>query len=473
MFVGRSLEIKQLRALRGGGSANIAIMYGRRRVGKTFLVREAYKAERILSFEGLEGQSKEKQISNFLFQLKQQCPDAALDYAARTWSETLGQLIPILEKNSYVLFFDEFQWMANYKDELISELKMMWEQYFSRNHGTTLVLCGSIASFMIKKVVRSQALYGRVDLEIHLKPFQLFEAKQLLQSFGKIETIESLLLLGGIPQYLKMISNAPSLYLGIGECGFIKNSYFSTEFEKIFVSHFGKNENYSKIIRVLSKHSYGLFREQVAEKCNISLSGNLSNDLFNLEAAGFIRSFVPVDKNEKSKIKKFVLVDPYLIFYLKFIEPNLNNIALGKPDLFSKITQSSSFSSFLGRGFEVFCQNHAYLISQMLGFSGIEYRVGPYFRKSTEEAGVQIDLMFDRQDNVITLCEMKYSRSAVGIDVIEEVEKKVSAIEKISKKTIQKVLIVKDAASQELVKSGYFYKIITCQDLWAYSGPDS
>jgi len=104
MFVGRALERKQLLALRGGASANIAILYGRRRVGKTFLVKETYKAERILSFEGLEGQSKEKQISNFLFQLRQQCPDAALDYSAKTWSETLKQLIPILEKNSYVLF---------------------------------------------------------------------------------------------------------------------------------------------------------------------------------------------------------------------------------------------------------------------------------------------------------------------------------------------------------------------------------
>jgi hypothetical protein len=156
---------------------------------------------------------------------------------------------------------------------------------------------------------------------------------------------------------------------------------------------------------------------------------------------------------------------------LKFIEPNLKNIAIGKPDIFSKITQTASFSSFLGRSFEVLCQNHAYIISQILGFSGVEYSVGPYFRKSTEDAGVQIDLMFNRQDNVITLCEMKYSRSPVGVEVINEVENKVREIEKISKKTIQKVLIVKDAVSKDLVKTGYFYKIITCQDLVEHSCP--
>jgi len=361
--------------------------------------------------------------------------------------------------------------MASYKDELVSELKMMWDQYFSRNNGTTLVLCGSIASFMIKMVLRSKALYGRVNLEINLLPFQLFEAKQLLQSFGKVETIESFLLLGGIPQYLKMVHNSPSLYLGIGELAFTRNCYFSSEFEKIFVSHFGKNEHYGKIIRVLSKHSYGLFREQISNKCNIPLSGNLSDDLFNLESAGFIRSFVPIDKNENSKIKKFVLVDSYLMFYLKFIEPNLNSIEIGKPYIFLKITQSTGFSSFLGRAFEVFCQNHAYFISQILGFSGIEYTVGPYFRKTTEEAGVQIDLLFDRQDNVMTLCVMKYSRSPVGVDVIEDVEKKAMTLQKISKKTIQKVLIVKESATLELVKSGYFYKIVSCQDLWGKSSP--
>lgn len=196
MFAGRSHEKKQLQALREAKSSNIAVLYGRRRVGKTFLVREAFKAERILSFEGLEGQPKGKQISNFLFPLKQQCPDTPLDYSVKTWSQTLRQLIPVLEKNNHVIFFDEFQWMSSYMDELVSELKMMWDQYFSRNNRTTLVLCGSIASFMIKKVLRSKALYGRVNLVIHPLPFQLFEAKQLLQSFRKVETIESLLLLG-------------------------------------------------------------------------------------------------------------------------------------------------------------------------------------------------------------------------------------------------------------------------------------
>jgi AAA+ ATPase superfamily predicted ATPase len=471
MFVGRGLEIEQLRALRGSKGSNIAILYGRRRVGKTSLVKEAYKAEHILCFEGLEGQSKAKQIANFLFQLKQQCPNALIDYSITSWSEALKQLTPILKKKNHVLFLDEFQWMASYRDELISELKMMWDQYFSKIDGTTLVLCGSIASFMLRKVVRSKALYGRVDLEINLKPFQIFEAKEMLKSHGNTEVVESVLLLGGIPLYLKLVKNAPSLYLGINELAFKTNSYFSTEFEKIFVSHFGKNDNYGKIIRALSKNSYGMFREQISNKCNIPLSGNLSADLFNLEAAGFIRSYTPVDKIGKSKIMKFALVDPYLIFYLKFIEPNLKNIAIGKPDIFSKITQTASFASFLGRSFEVLCQNHAYIISQILGFSGVEYSVGPYFRKSTEDAGVQIDLMFDRQDNVITLCEMKYSRSPVGIDVIGEVEKKVREIEKISKKTIQKVLIVKDHVSNDLVKSGYFYKIITCHDLLEHSRP--
>ncbi len=471
MFVGRSREIEQLRALRIAQGSNIAILYGRRRVGKTFLVKEAYKTEQLLCFEGLEGQSKAKQIANFLFQLKQQCKDVSIDYSATTWSEALKQLTPILKKKGYVLFLDEFQWMASYKDELISELKMMWDQYFSKIDGTTLVLCGSIASFMIKKVVRSKALYGRVELEICLKPFQVFEAKEMLKSHGNIEVVESVLLLGGIPLYLKLIKNAPSLYLGINELAFKVNSYFSTEFEKIFVSHFGKDDNYGKIIRALARNSYGMFREQISKECNIPLSGNLSNELFNLESAGFIRSYKPIDKGDNSKIMKFALVDPYLIFYLKFIEPNLKNIGIGKPDIFAKITQTGNFSSFLGRSFEVLCQNHAYIISQILGFSGIEYSVGPYFRKSTEEAGVQIDLMFDRQDNVITLCEMKYSRAPIGVDVIGEVENKVREIEKISKKTIQKVLIVKDAVSKDLVKTGYFYKIITCQDLMEQSRP--
>jgi AAA+ ATPase superfamily predicted ATPase len=438
------------------------VLYGRRRVGKTSLIREAIKHKKSLFFEGLEDQPKSKQISNFLFQLKQQAPELEINYKIKSWPEALIQIQPLLKNESTVLVFDEFQWMAHYRRELVTNLKMVWDQYFSKNTHTSLILCGSIASFMIDKVVKSSALYGRVTLEMNLSPFLATESATLLRGKSKIEVLEAMFIFGGIPLYLNMLQNSSSIYIGINDLAFRPSSYFASEFDRIFVSHFGKKADYNKIVRALMKNEYGLFRENISKECQIPLSGHLSKDLFDLESAGFIKSFVPLDKGVDSKIKKYFLSDPYIRFFLAFIEPNLKSIASKKDDLFLKLVQTPKFYSFLGKSFELFCQIHSHQISRILGFSGIEYQAGPYFRKN----GAQIDLLFDRMDHVITLCEIKYTRAPVGVEVIREVEAKVKEIEKFSKKTIQKVLIVKDDITQELFKSGYFYKIIQSSEFF-------
>ncbi len=466
MFIGRENELTRLRTLGCDESPALAVVYGRRRVGKTALIREACKGRKTLFFEGLEGQPQSKQISNFLFQLQSQVNFIEVDHGVKTWSAAFLQLVKALRKEPFLVVFDEFQWMAAYRTGLVSELKMMWDQYFSQFRGSSMVLCGSIASFMVSKVLHSKALYGRVSLEIHLKPFSVSESQRMLKAFGEAEVVESMLLLGGIPLYLKMMRNVSSLYLGVNDQAFTETGYFYSEFDKIFVSHFGRKDAFSKIVKALAQHPYGLYRDEIASVCEIALSGKLSADLFDLEAAGFIKSFVPIDKKEKSKIQKYVLSDPYLSFYLSFIEPHKRAIALGKKDVFLKLSQGPKFASFLGRQFELFCMNHAYQISEMLGFSGVDYSAGPYFRRALNEEGIQIDLMFDRSDNVITLCEMKYSRAPVGVEVVAEVERKVRVLEKLSRKTIQRVLFVRDGVTQELLRSGYFYRIFTCHDFF-------
>lgn len=465
MFIGRVKEIQKLQQLRSETASAIAVLYGRRRVGKSALIREAFQKERVLNFEGLENKPPREQIRNFLFQLKQQREDLNFKNDINDWRDALAILVQAVGKQSHVVVLDEFQWMASYKDDLVTNLKMMWDQYFSKCKNITFVLCGSIASFMIEKVIRSKALYGRIQLEMSIEPFKLKDASLILKDFGQQELLEASMLLGGIPLYLNLLKDKPSLHLAIDELAFQKNGFFTKEYERIFLSHFGKRKAFVRLVEALGKHEHGLYRSEISSKTGIELSGHLTDDLNDLEAAGFIRSFVPFDKNSDSKIKKYVLTDPYLRFYLKFIEPALPKIQLNQKDIFLKLTQSPKFHSFLGYAFEQLCFQHLIEISNILGFSGVDFRAGRYFRKEISEQGIEIDLLFDRADRVLTLCEMKYQSQPVGLSIIPEVERKVALLSKMSRHTIQKVLIVKDEVTKDLLRKGYFYKIIKSSEL--------
>ncbi len=466
-FVGREKEFKTLRERLNDNTSTITVIYGRRRVGKSELLRQAYNDVPTLYFEGLENQSKSKQLVNFISQLTYQVK--AIETPCEpmsSWHEAFKLLIPIIRNKNYVIIFDEFQWMANYRQEIISDLKMVWDQYLSRAGKISLILCGSIASFMIKNVIRGKALYGRTDQVIHVKPFTLNEAQKMLPRFLHDELLESYMLVGGIPKYLELVSKYSSLYQALQELAFSENGYFIEEYKRIFLSHFGKNEEYQKIIEILAEYPYGLTRKEIAEHTNIPLGGGLSTFLFNLESSGFIRSYKPLDKDEDTKLKKYCLQDSYLRFYFAFIKPNKNKIESGQSDIFYRITQSNAFYSYLGRSFEYLCIDHAKKISMLLGFSGIDYSVGPYFEsRSSRNQGIQIDLVFNRADKVLSLCEIKYTKTSIGTQVIDETKQKEVLLEKKYARSIQKVLITKSPPTKDLLNTHYFYKIILASEL--------
>ncbi len=471
-FIGRESELAQLKEIIMLEKSAICVVYGRRRVGKSELIREATKGARVIFIEGLENQSKQAQISNFLGQLKLQCRADLSNPNPSTWREALLNLLPFVqddpERRGSVIVFDEFQWLANYRHELVSDLKMVWEQYLSRQGKVTLILCGSVASFMISKVIKSSALYGRTDSIIHLQPFKLEDTARLLSNRCADEVLEAQMLVGGIPKYLELLSSFPSVRLAMQQLGFTADGYFVEEYQRIFVSHFGKQALYRKVIEVLASHPYGLERKQLLRLSKAKEGGSFTKVLENLEAAGFVYSFRPLDCPENSKLQRFSVRDPYLKLYFSFIKPNLKKIKTASKDLFLQLMQTSSYLGWRGVAFENLCYDHAHAIAGMLGFSGIEYSFGPFYRRGEGlQAGVQIDLAFDRADNVISLCEMKYTEAPVGVEVIQHVQKKVEHLSSFSRKTIQKVLITKSPATKELQQRGYFYKIISAESLIA------
>ena len=245
-FVGRARELEQLRATLNRASPTISVIYGRRRVGKSALIRKTLERNPAVYFEGLENQPTSDQLSNFCLQLRKQFPEAAVSVVPKTWREAFLLLEPILKQRPACVVLDEFQWMANYRSAIVSDLKMVWEQYLARIPGVSLILCGSIASFMLKKVVKGSALYGRTDRVIHLREFSLAESGEMRPEYGSEELLDAYMILGGIPKYLELLADYPSIYLAIEDLAFRENGFLVDEFERILEEVIKEKRNGAK-----------------------------------------------------------------------------------------------------------------------------------------------------------------------------------------------------------------------------------
>ncbi len=472
-FVGREEELSKIHAFLQKPNPGIAVVFGRRRIGKTELIRHGLIGRKYISFEGLENRSKADQLDAFLFQLSQQTGNdfTSKKSGIKSWKEAFALLIPLVESEGYHLVFDEFQWMANYRSEIVSDLKLVWDQYLSQNgQGTKLILCGSIASYMTNSILQSKALYGRVDLVIGLSGFHLWETREILGSERALEEVlEAHMLVGGVPRYLELLQAAPSVRLGMEQEGFTRYGYFTEEYTRIFLGHFGRNPDYETIVATLAKHPYGLLRKELIKHAKLKGGGALTRQIDELESAGFVSSHPPFHRTSSSPLRKYFLSDPYLRFYFAFIFPKRKQIHGGqqKGSLFARICDTSEFYAWKARAFENLCFAHASWLADELKFSAVEYQFGPFFRSASPGSpGVQIDMIFDRADHVITLCEAKYQRKPVGKAIIKEVDAKVAAIEEqFPKKTIQKVLIAPNGATEPVVSSRYFLRVLGRDDL--------
>jgi AAA+ ATPase superfamily predicted ATPase len=465
-FIGRKNELGRLDHFSRTPQSRIAVVYGRRRIGKSLLIQQALQSRRPLFFEALEERPTRDQLNHFMLQL--QHATGCRGERPRRWTEALLQLYEVVKEQPRPIVFDEFQWMANYRHELVSELKYVWERFLSKRPGQKLILCGSIASFMVEKVLKSSALYGRIETELEVPAFKLEETRQMLPGKGFDEILQAHLLTGGVPKYLELLRDYPSVQLAMQELAFKPDGYFTTEYQRIFISHFGRNPAFQSLVRALAAHPLGLMREDLARQAKIALGGRLSEHLRDLESAGFLSANTPFHRSEESRQIKYFLHDAYLRYYFAFIQPNLKKIRAGQgTHILAGLAGSGALHAWMGRSFEYLCLQHALEISRIVGFSAVDFTMGPYFSPARRGApGVQVDLVFDRADDVLTVCEMKYSSNAVGVEVIASIKRKIELLQPVAKgKTIQPVLIVRERPSQNLIDQGYFYKIIEARDL--------
>lgn len=422
-LVGRNEEVSILERLFGSNKPEFLALYGRRRVGKTYLIRQFFKDKEAIFFAvtGSKDGPMSEQIRHFTQQISKVFLGGLELTPGKNWDETFEKLTKAFDhapKNKkLVLFIDELPWMATRKSRLLQSLDYYWNQFWSNNPFVKLIICGSAASWIIHKIIKNKGgLHNRITEKIYLEPFQLIETKQFLHGMGIRLTHRQILLIymvtGGVPYYLSKVKKGITATQLIENLAFSKKAFLLEEFDDLFNSLFGDGDGYVQIVKTLSKNPYGIVKRKLLETVEAAIVGGSGiKKLRELEETGFIMSFKPL--YHKKKGVYYRLTDEYTLFYLKWVEPareSLQNQSLAS-GYWQAIQNTPEWYSWLGYAFETVCYKHLSVIRKALSINpsamASSWRYTP--RKGGEERGAQIDLLFDRKDDAITLCEIKYT----------------------------------------------------------------
>lgn len=442
--IGREREREILKEVIESNKAEFLAIYGRRRVGKTYLIKNYVSSTSCIFFHvtGLQKAPLEEQLEEFAKQIGETFYGGASITPRKRWRdafEDLTQAIAKISKNKkVVLFFDELPWMMTPRSKLLTALELYWNRYWVFNDRIKLIICGSATSWIIEKVINNKGgLHNRVTRTINLKPFSLIETKQFLAAFRihleHRQILDLYSVLGGVPLYWTYVRKGCSAHQCIDELCFQKNGALVNEFDRLFSSLFEDSKPYTNLIRIIAQHRYGIGQAVLITQSKLPPGGNTAHRLKQLEEAGFITSLVPYGHKDKGLY--YVIDDEYSLFYLHWIEPNLKKItkkAMNK-GFWLSLSQRSSWKSWAGISFESICYKHIDQIRLALkldpGSIAATWRYRP---RNKKEMGAQIDLLFDRPDEAITICEIKCSQNHFAIDkaYAQELLKKIDVFRK-------------------------------------------
>ena len=412
-LIGRKQELTVIRKLAASPKSEFMAIYGRRRVGKTFLVREAFQGQFSFYVTAMANANTQQQLTNFNAALKKYGPASQEKNQPQTWFDAFIQLETLLEgkkEKKKVVFIDELPWFDTSRSSFLSSLEHFWNSWASARDDVLLVVCGSAASWMIHKLIRNTGgLYNRVTCRLKLEPFSLHETELFLQHKGgqydRYQLIELYMTMGGIPYYLDQVNVKLSTAQNIDQLFFHPNGLLHQEFDALYQSLFNYSEKHIRIIETLSKKAMGLTRNTIITKSGLPNSGNTTGVLNELEESGFIRKYHPFGKKERNSL--YQLIDFYSLFFLKFIRDHRsshNNQWINGMDHPRK-------RAWAGYAYEQVCLTHIEQIKSGLGIAGIQTTVSSWVGE-----GAQIDLVIDRRDRIINICEIKFSTGTFTIN---------------------------------------------------------
>lgn len=421
-LTGRFEEIKLLKRYYESPKPEFIAVYGRRRVGKTFLVKETMGRVIDFEFSGLYETPASVQREEFRKELNRR--SKTVFPASPNWFDAFDHLrdyLLSLRKDKVVVFLDELPWMDTKKSDFRTALSSFWNGWGDRKPVLKLYVCGSATTWMVDKLIGDKGgLYGRITRPIYLAPFSLNETEQYLNKvkkmgYSKKQILDVYMVFGGIPYYLDMFDRTQPLTVNIDKLLFADNAPLRTEYDFLFRSLFKDSVNYRKVIEILSKKLAGLTREAIAGASGLS-GGELSRILSNLSSCDFIRNYSAPKKKERNQM--YQLTDMFSLFYLRFVKTSTH----ADDHYWTNLMNSGKKNAWAGYAFEQVCLHHIKQIKAKLGISGIMSGVYAWHQKAYTDTdgtgweGGQIDLVIDRGDNVINLCEMKYSNEAFTID---------------------------------------------------------
>jgi uncharacterized protein len=415
-IIGRKEETAILRKLLNNKQSDLIVVHGRRRVGKTYLVRTVYQKELVFEMSGIHNDSLEQQLQNFYQFLSTQFSLGKRHKIPTNWLAAFWQLEQAIEKikspKKKVIFIDELPWLDTPKSMFLSALENFWNSWASKRKDIILVLCGSAASWIIKHIINNRGgLHNRISRQINLYPFTLKETEAFLQykkvKLNQYQIVQLYMTMGGIPYYLNYVEP------GLSATEVIQNECFNTqgrltyEFANLYASLFKNAEKHIAVIMALAKHKSGLQRNDLAQALKISSGGGLTKVLFELQESGFISAAVPYQKQKR--YVQYKLIDEFTIFYLKFMHNRDLKTINWKLE---SITQS--YKSWCGFAFERVCLKHLTAIKNALQINGIISYASSWYAKD-QSNGAQIDLLLDRKDNTINVLEIKFYKEPYEI----------------------------------------------------------
>lgn len=420
MIIGRKKEMAELQEAINSQYSEFVAVYGRRRVGKTFLIREFFNNKFTFQHSGLANSDFKQQLMAW----KSSLSDYGVKVRAtpKSWIDAFDLLKDLIRNSNEpkkIIFIDEMPWMDTKRSEFLPALEFFWNGWASARKDIVLIICGSATSWIINKVIKNHGgLHNRITHRIHLQQFTLSECMQYAQDrklgMTQKQILETYMIIGGVPFYWSFMKRELGMPQNIDQMFFAEDAPLKREFGELYSSLFRSPENYIDVVTALGKKKIGMTREEIVENAGIKVNGNLTTILEDLEHCGFIRSYNQLGNKTKGTV--FQLVDFYTLFYFKFIAENERK----DHQFWSRNLNSQIKNVWCGLAFERVCLMHVSQIKRALSIGGVlssEYSWrSPKNKLSPNEKGVQIDLLIDRDDDVIDICEMKYYSDTYELD---------------------------------------------------------
>jgi AAA+ ATPase superfamily predicted ATPase len=467
-IVGRKNEIALINDALASKKSELIAVYGRRRVGKTFLIREACKNNVVFEVTGLYQGNQITQLENFTKEINRRKKGKKVP-TPKKWIDAFNLLEDLLNtkkgKSKKVVFIDEFPWIATQKSNFLTCFENFWNSYVTKRKDLVVIICGSAASYMVQKIIKNKGgLHNRISQKIRLLPFNLNETSDFLKSRGikytPYDILQLYMVMGGIPHYLDKLKKGDSVAQNIDRLCFHKDGALNDEFNHLFASLFDDSPRHITIIKALARVRKGLTRDALLKTSKIKGGGDFSKKIEELIESGFVNEYTY--HQNKTKQTLYRLSDEYSLFYLNFIMPSKKT---GK-GTWHKLYKSSQYTSWCGFSFETLCLKHIEQIKKALGIQGIYSTNSSWFNKHA-----QIDLLIDRDDNIITICELKFSQEPFTINkkYYQNLKNKISELKRETKtrKNVFLTMITTFGTIENLYKTELVENEITANDLFS------